>query len=230
LLIDTGYTTKQIANEINISPSSVKLHLKKLNLRTVHWRPPLNIDRAVVEDLIKQHCSTREIATKFNCSQCAIKCRLKEWKLKTNPKWTIARKNIRIEIEDGYKTCSKCKQKKELNSSNFYMRKDGRFHYWCKRCNNFISHNRQKKMKRDAVAYKGGKCYICGYSKYVGSMDFHHVDPTRKDFAISSLRSYTWSIIQQELDKCILVCKNCHGEIHGKVVDPDGLEPSIKIL
>lgn len=70
-----------------------------------------------------------------------------------------------------------------------------------------------------SVAYKGGKCQICGYSKYVGALEFHHIDPSQKDFGIAS-KGYTrsWDKNKEELNKCVLVCSNCHREIHAGVI------------
>lgn len=71
-----------------------------------------------------------------------------------------------------------------------------------------------------AVQYKGGQCCICGYNKYVGALEFHHLDPNQKDFGIGS-KGYTRSfdIVKKELDKCICVCSNCHREIHAGLID-----------
>jgi hypothetical protein len=74
---------------------------------------------------------------------------------------------------------------------------------------------RRKKIKELAVEYKGGKCERCGYNKYIGALEFHHKDPNEKDFLISRKGHCTsWEKIKKELDKCILVCANCHREIH----------------
>ena len=59
----------------------------------------------------------------------------------------------------------------------------------------------------------GGKCRLCGYSRCIDSMHFHHADPTLKEFTIST-KSWSWERLVQELSKCVLVCANCHGEIH----------------
>ena len=73
----------------------------------------------------------------------------------------------------------------------------------------------RRAMKRRAVDYKGGKCSICGYSKSVAAMDFHHLDPSKKEFGISSEGiTRGWNKVKTELEKCILACKNCHAEIH----------------
>ena len=69
--------------------------------------------------------------------------------------------------------------------------------------------------KQKCVDYKGGKCEICGYNKCLRSLDFHHIEEDKKDFQISSPNTkYRFEDMKNELDKCILVCKNCHGEIH----------------
>ena len=70
-------------------------------------------------------------------------------------------------------------------------------------------------IKRWALEYKGNKCQCCGYDKCVDALDFHHLDETQKDFGISDRNVPTdWKSIKNELDKCILVCSNCHCEIH----------------
>jgi len=73
-----------------------------------------------------------------------------------------------------------------------------------------------------AADYKGGVCVICGYDKCLASLVFHHEDPLSKDFSISEHMT-SWDAIVLELDKCVLVCANCHGEIH------DGMHPSYLI-
>lgn len=69
-------------------------------------------------------------------------------------------------------------------------------------------------MKLLAVAYKGGKCEICGYNRCVAALDFHHVDPEKKDFNISKVtRSRLTQEVKNELDKCVLLCSRCHREV-----------------
>ncbi|PIR43834.1 hypothetical protein COV24_00720 [candidate division WWE3 bacterium CG10_big_fil_rev_8_21_14_0_10_32_10] len=74
---------------------------------------------------------------------------------------------------------------------------------------------RRKKIKRMAVEYKGGKCEVCGYNKYIGALEFHHRDPSNKEFNLG-LQGMTrsWARVKKEADKCMLVCSNCHREIH----------------
>jgi len=70
------------------------------------------------------------------------------------------------------------------------------------------------------VDYKGGNCELCGYNKCPQAMDFHHKDPKEKDFSLSGHHCRKWESIKIELDKCMLVCANCHREIHAEVTLP----------
>lgn len=74
----------------------------------------------------------------------------------------------------------------------------------------------RKNLKQRALALFGNKCCICGYSRCSAALEFHHLDPTKKDFALSQAYANPkkWEIIVAELEKCILVCSNCHREIH----------------
>lgn len=68
--------------------------------------------------------------------------------------------------------------------------------------------------KLKAVEYKGGKCIKCGYSKCVAALEFHHRDPKEKEVQWNQLRKRSWDTIVEELDKCDLLCSNCHREEH----------------
>ena len=72
---------------------------------------------------------------------------------------------------------------------------------------------RRRKVKDLAIAYKGGKCQCCGYEKCKDSLEFHHIIEDKKVFGISA-KGYTraWEAIKSELDKCVLLCANCHRE------------------
>jgi hypothetical protein len=74
---------------------------------------------------------------------------------------------------------------------------------------------RRAKVKMMAIAYKGGRCETCGYNKCVEALEFHHKDPTQKDFGIgANTHNKAWVVIQAELDKCLMLCANCHREEH----------------
>ena len=76
---------------------------------------------------------------------------------------------------------------------------------------------RRREVKMSAIEYRGGKCQICGYNKYQGALDLHHING-KKEFGIAD-KGYTrsWEKVKTELDKCILVCANCHRELEAGV-------------
>lgn len=118
-------------------------------------------------------------------------------------------------IEIGHKICPVCKKDKSI--SDFYLRRNKTgAHSYCIKCNNKECQKRVERYKKEAVEYKGGKCKNCGYNIYSGALEFHHIDPTQKDFKISKFRNVN-GIVKSELDKCILLCSNCHKEEHHRL-------------
>ena len=74
---------------------------------------------------------------------------------------------------------------------------------------------RRKMLKRMALTYKGGACERCGYASCEAALTFHHLEPAHKDFSISADgTTRSWARIRSELDKCALLCANCHAEVH----------------
>ena len=78
---------------------------------------------------------------------------------------------------------------------------------------------RRRKLKAMVVEYRGGRCVICGYNRSIWALDLHHRDAKHKDFGLS-VRGLTrsWEKIKAEADKCILLCANCHREVHAGIV------------
>jgi 5-methylcytosine-specific restriction endonuclease McrA len=74
---------------------------------------------------------------------------------------------------------------------------------------------RRRKLREKAINYKGGHCQVCGYSKCPEALEFHHLHSDGKNFGISD-KGYTrsWRNIAEELDKGVLLCANCHREVH----------------
>ena len=76
--------------------------------------------------------------------------------------------------------------------------------------------------KQRMVDYKGGACVLCGYSKCLRAMDFHHLDPSTKRSNIAPSHNRSWEALRLELDKCMLICSNCHYELEA---DSTGRKP-----
>jgi hypothetical protein len=90
----------------------------------------------------------------------------------------------------------------------------------CGPCN--ANHGRFYK-KNLLVEYKGGCCVVCGYSKCTDSLTFHHIDPSTKSFSISGAHCRSVANLKAEVDKCALLCHNCHGELHANEMSDEDL-------
>ena len=74
---------------------------------------------------------------------------------------------------------------------------------------------KRQRMKAMLVSENGGKCSICGYNRYYGALGFHHRDSSKKEYSVSLTGI---NKARKEAKKCILVCSNCHMELHGGVI------------
>src|ERR1700688_4794367 len=82
----------------------------------------------------------------------------------------------------------------------------------------------RKRCKERIIEAMGGQCCVCGYNRCQWALALHHLDPAQKDFGLGTIRANakSWASIVEELRKCVLVCNNCHAEIHeGMVVVPN---------
>jgi hypothetical protein len=68
--------------------------------------------------------------------------------------------------------------------------------------------------KKRCVDYLGGRCVRCGYDRCIKAMTFHHRDPAAKEFEVGQRLDWSWKVLRTELDKCDLLCFNCHMEEH----------------
>lgn len=157
---------------------------------------------------------------------------------KVLPKGMKVRKEHFIINDKESKICSKCQLMKPLTDyGNFKTTSDG-LNYRCRICHNaakkqyyndnpkFREHAKKyskqmyRKIKRRAIEYLGGKCLDCNleYKPNINESvyDFHHRDPKQKDFAVMELRTRSFNKIKDEIDKCDLLCANCHRLRHQK--------------
>ncbi len=116
---------------------------------------------------------------------------------------------------DTLKTCNTCK--KELPLDSFYTAGHSRngkrlYRAHCRQC---IATNEATKKYEIVLKILGYySCKVCGYDRCKAALDFHHLDPDKKEYKISDLRHSEKHILMEELLKCIIVCANCHREIH----------------
>ncbi|MBI4992333.1 MAG: hypothetical protein HZB99_03890 [Candidatus Harrisonbacteria bacterium] len=82
----------------------------------------------------------------------------------------------------------------------------------CGSCNTKI---RRFRAKAAAIRYLGNKCIKCDWSGNQAALQFHHKNPREKEFTIGNVANKSWDSIKSELQKCMLLCANCHMIEHG---------------
>ena len=173
------------------------------------------MDKIEMEKYIESGLSFNQISKESGKSLTTIRY----WAKKHNIKSDFVTFKEQDKIEYGEtRFCPRCKN--NVDTKKFYQRR-GRENSstYCKTCTTDQTLDRVRKLKSQMIEYKGGCCVRCGYKKYQGALEFHHTDPKEKDFNPSQLKKYSFDDrIKTELDKCILVCSNCHREIHDEII------------
>jgi predicted HNH restriction endonuclease len=96
---------------------------------------------------------------------------------------------------------------------------NGKTSWYCVTCYVTRQKKNRKEKKRKAVEHMGGKCSICGYDKCMDALEFHHVNPEEKEVPTRfEFRTQKWETIVEELKKCIVLCSNCHREVHASML------------
>lgn len=132
------------------------------------------------------------------------------------------RKNSKDSLRSQCKLCYKKsidRDKKKVSNKIYRLKnkiKLKQYRSKNKKRSNELRNKRYLMKKLEAINYKGGKCSICGYDKCIQALEFHHLYPNEKESDISILiqKNKDFKLIKRELDKCILLCSNCHREIH----------------
>lgn len=125
------------------------------------------------------------------------------------------------------KKCYTCKETKPI--ADFYKKgNSGRINSLCKICFNKYCMNRWIERKQEMIELLGGKCCRCGYLKFYGALEFHHRDPSKKEFDWKKTRQMSHDKMVSEIKKCDLVCANCHRELHSELhsTRPVGIAPT----
>ena len=112
------------------------------------------------------------------------------------------------------KHCSRCQETKKNEEFNTDNKAQSGLSSSCKLCNKNRSAQFRREFKETCIDYLGGECWSCKGEFPVSVFDFHHLDPAQKDVEVSKLTFKPWDEVVAELDKCALLCSNCHRQAH----------------
>ena len=129
------------------------------------------MNKQELEYLVNQGNSSWDISRKLNKSQTTVRYWLKKHSIKTKYSFSTT---------DTHKTCPMCKIEKL--HIEFTIRKNNKINSYCKICTNKYTVEKQRKFKEQCLNYKGNSCVRCGYNRCSSALEFHHTDPTKKEF------------------------------------------------
>ncbi len=207
-MLAEGCSLEEIGRRVERHPSTVSYWLNKYGLcaglREKH-APKGGLSKSVLTALVDQGLSVHQIAAEVGMSAGAVRHWLRRHGLRT----TRARQPR--SAGPGERFLAVCAVHGE---TVFQVRAEGARR--CLLCRSEAVMRRRRLVKATLVAEAGGGCVLCGYDRYVGALEFHHVDPLSKEFSLSA-EGVTRSLerARAEASKCVLLCATCHAEVEG---------------
>jgi transposase len=215
LFLDQGLSLEEIGRRVGRHPSTVGYWVKKHGLQAAHKDRHATrggLPRDQLAALIEEGATYAFMAETFGVSVTTIRYWLRKYKLLT------ARAD---RIRQGRAGKGQGRAIIQLRCKHHGLtgfRLEGRGVYRCIKCRARAVSKRRTKVRAILVAEAGGSCAACRCDRYIGALQFHHLDPDAKAFGLSS-RGVTRSLesLRAEAKKCVLLCSNCHAEVEGGV-------------
>jgi Homeodomain-like domain-containing protein len=158
------------------------------------------LTREDLEPLVQGDLTLRQIAIELGRSPSTVRHWLKRHGL------TTTRQRRLFNGEKPKEIISECRHH---GQARFML--EGRNAYRCTRCRSDAVTAWRRRAKRRLIEARGGACERCGYDEHPAALQFHHLEPNLKEFSISNKGgTIAFARLQEEAEKCILVCANCH--------------------
>lgn len=205
-----GRSIESIAREVGRDPSTVAYWVAKYGLASTHAPKHAargGLARAQLEPLIEEGLSVRAISERLGVSYATVQHWLKKHGLKT-------RRGAQPRSSDARTIEREC----PVHGLTKFIKYSPTDHHRCEQCRKDRVVARRRKIKALLVEEAGGRCALCGYDRYVGALQFHHLDPETKLFGLG-VRGVARSLerCREEARKCVLLCANCHAEVEAGV-------------
>ena len=212
-----GMSLPQIGELVGRPPGTVGYWVAKHGLvangkQKFSQKGPL--DRDQLEALLESELTLEAIAERLGVPISRVRYSIEQHQL---PKTVYARRVATI----------RAARKAGLKEIELVCPAHGRTPFWigkktirCRKCNTAGVTKRRRKVKEILVAEAGGCCAVCGFDRSPVALEFHHLDPSEKKFAVSQA-GVTRSIAstREEAAKCVLLCANCHAMVEAGVID-----------
>ncbi|MDX6701988.1 MAG: hypothetical protein QOF26_2214 [Baekduia sp.] len=213
--LEAGASYEAIAREAGCSASKVSYWARKHDLASLHaprYASRGGLDRAVLEQLIAEGLTVRAMAERLDSSATRIRHWIGRYEL--GPFAAQVRAQRLAAERDRERRCPKHGLVPHVARASGFR---------CRRCLSDQVSERRRRVKRTLVQDAGGRCVVCGYDRCVRALEFHHIDPGEKRFALAHRGlSLALATLRAEAAKCVLLCSNCHAEVEDGLLDLQG--------
>jgi hypothetical protein len=211
-----GLSLERIGVLVDRHPSTVAYWFAKHGLTASHaerFAARGAPDRCDLERLAAGGATLQEMAEAIDRSVATVRYWLRRWE--------IERPKLSRRVDPA--TAPPIVVRRCSTHGTTRFRVEGRGYYRCMRCRQERVSQRRRRLKLQLVQEAGGACRLCGYDACVAALEFHHIDPATKQFALSA-EGVTRSIqrARDEAAKCVLLCATCHAEVEAGFRQLDG--------
>ena len=205
-----------IAREVGKNPSTVAYWVDKHGLVSSHaerHQPRGPVEEEVLRDMAGRGMSIRSMASELGRSYSAVRHWLTRYGIETNRATRLADTAI-ARAQNLREAEAVCRR----HGRTRFVQMTGAFR--CAKCRQEAVIEHRRGLKKKLVAEAGGACVICGYERCIAALQFHHVDPAKKEFGIGRGGSIiSLDVLREEARKCVLLCANCHAEVEAGVAN-----------
>jgi transposase-like protein len=204
--LEAGRSLESIAREVGRAPSTVAYWANKYGLTSIHASRHAakgGIEREMLAAFVDEGLSVRAIAAQLGLSVATVRHWLRRHGLATD------RQGVPPGVRSVVRTC-------KAHGRTTFVRYGTGDSLRCERCRKDRVVARRRRVKQILIEEAGGACFLCGYERFAGALQFHHVNPATKSFGLArhgAARSLARS--RAEAAKCVLLCANCHAEVEG---------------
>jgi transposase-like protein len=212
--LSEGRSLAEIGRTVGLHEATVGYWVKQHGLRAVNrgkYAARGGLARDELAQLVEQGATFAQIAAAVDRSKATVRHWLIRYGLKTRG-------------GPGRRPAAAAKAAKQAGLTTVSMRcvrhgdteftLTARGYYRCKKCRSAAVARRRRKVKAILVEEAGGCCCICGYSRNMRALHFHHLEPSQKRHAINAKGvAIALDRPRGEVQKCVLLCSNCHAEV-----------------
>jgi transposase-like protein len=207
--LQQGKSLERIGREVGCHGSTVAYWAKKHALRSAgadRFSARGAPDRSALERLANEGATLAEMASALDRSTATVRYWLRRWKIERAPR------EGRTPADPA--SAPPITEMRCARHGLTRFRLEGRGSYRCMRCRQDRVSQWRRRVKRLLVEEAGGSCRLCGYDRSPAALQFHHLDPETKRFALSR-QGVTRGLDEARMEarKCILLCANCHAEV-----------------